>query len=137
VIVIDAELTVGAAITGQVTDPAGNGIPNVFVQTSGAGGSDQSPVGTTDDTGRYRVTGLPATAVVVCFYPGEAGSADGTGFQAECYDNHADASSANPVNTTAGQVSTGVDAELAVGAEITGRVTDSAGNGIPDGSVYT
>jgi hypothetical protein len=133
---IDAELTVGAKITGRVTDSAGNGIPNVFVQTSGVGGSYLSPVGTTDDLGRYRVTGLPATAVVVCFYPGEEGSADGTGFQSECYDDQPEASTANPVNTTAGQVSAGVDAELAVGAAITGRVTDSAGNGIWDVSVY-
>jgi hypothetical protein len=134
---IDSELTVGAAITGQVTDSAGNPISNVFVQTSGAGGSDQSPVGTTDDLGHYRVTGLPETAVVVCFHPGEQGSANGTGFQSECYDDQPNASTANPVNTTAGQVSTGVDAELAVGAEITGRVTDSAGNGIWDVSVLT
>jgi protocatechuate 3,4-dioxygenase beta subunit len=134
---IDAELTVGAAITGQVTDPAGNGIPNVFVQPSGVDGSYLSAVGTTDDVGRYQITGLPAGTVAVCFQPGEDGGATGTGYQSECYDNQPDPSTANPVTTTAGQVSSGVNAELGVGAAITGRVTDSAGNGIWDVSVYT
>ena len=134
---IDAELAVGAAITGHVTDSAGNGIPNVYVQPSATDGSYLNPISTTDDLGQYRITGLPATAVVVCFLPGDDGSASGTGYQSECYDNQPDASTATPVDTTAGQVSSGVDAELAVGAAITGRVTDSAGNGIWDVSVYT
>ncbi len=132
---IDAELAVAAAITGSVTDSAGTAIPNVFVQTNS---SSVAPVGTTDDLGRYRITGLPAGPVTACFFPGEQGSADnGTGFQSECYYDQPDASTATPVATTAGQVSSGVDAELAEGAAITGRVTDSAGNGVRDASVYT
>jgi protocatechuate 3,4-dioxygenase beta subunit len=134
---IDAELAVGAAATGQVTDSDGTGIPNIFVQISGVDGSYLNPVGTTDDVGRYQITGLPAGAVVVCFLPGDGGGANGTGYQSECYDNQPDASTANPVTTTAGQVSAGVDAELDLGAAITGRVTDSAGTGIRDVSAYT
>ena len=110
---IDAELAVGAAITGQVTDAAGNGIPNAFVDTYGADGSSLGSSDVTDDTGLYRLTGLPATAVVVCFRTDQVGGANGTGYLDECYDDQPDASTADPVSTTAGQVSSGVDAELA------------------------
>jgi Carboxypeptidase regulatory-like domain len=112
VVTVDAVLSPGAAITGLVTDSAGNGIPNVDVETYTASGGYLSPGSTTDDAGRYQLTGLPATAVVVCFQAAEGG-ANGTGYLAECYDDQADVSSANAVNTTAGAVSSGVNATLA------------------------
>jgi hypothetical protein len=110
---IDAELAVGAAITGQVTDSAGNGIPNTFINAYGTDGSSLSRSGVTDDTGHYRLTGVPATAVVVCFQTNQVGGANGTGYLDECYDNQPDVSTADPVNAIAGQVSAGIDAELA------------------------
>jgi hypothetical protein len=67
----------------------------------------------TDNTGHYRIAGVPATAVVVCFQTYPEGGANGTGYLSECYDNQPDASTANPVNTAAGEVRTGIDAELA------------------------
>jgi protocatechuate 3,4-dioxygenase beta subunit len=127
---IDAELAVGAGISGQVTDAAGNPLLFVNVDSYGVDGSYLGVSAFTDDTGRYQLTGLPATAVVVCFRSSEAG-ANGTGYLPECYDNQPDPSTGNPVTTTAGDMRTGIDAELADGAGISGQVTDAAGNGIP------
>jgi len=131
---IDAELAVGAGISGRVTDSAGHGLPSITVDIYLVGGWYQAG-GYTDDTGRYQVTGLPATAVVACFRPAEGGGPNGAGYLPECYDNQPDASTANPVDITAGQMRTGIDAQLADGAGISGRVTDSVGNGIAYASV--
>jgi protocatechuate 3,4-dioxygenase beta subunit len=109
---IDAELAIGAAISGQVTDSAGNGIPNTFVDTYGVDGSDLNPSAVTDSTGHYQLTGVPATAVVVCFEASQGG-ANGTGYLSECSDDQPDFSTANPVNTTVGVISSGVNAVLA------------------------
>ncbi|HEY0167191.1 MAG TPA: carboxypeptidase regulatory-like domain-containing protein [Jatrophihabitans sp.] len=127
---IDAELAVAAGITGRVTDSAGNGLSFTYVETLGVDGSYLGAGSFTDDTGRYQVTGLPATAVVVCFRSAEGGP-NGAGYLFECYDDHPDASTANPVTTTAGQMRTGINAELADGAGISGQVSDLAGAGIP------
>jgi protocatechuate 3,4-dioxygenase beta subunit len=131
---IDAVLPVAAGITGRVTDSAGSALAFVAVETYRADGSYLGPYGSTDDTGRYQVTGLPATAVTVCFRSAEPGP-NGAGYLFECYDNQPDISTANPVTTTAGQLRTGINAALADGAGISGQVNDSAGNGIPYASV--
>ncbi|HEX8767367.1 MAG TPA: carboxypeptidase-like regulatory domain-containing protein, partial [Jatrophihabitans sp.] len=112
-VTVNAVLSPGAAITGQVTDSAGNGIPDAFVDTYGADGSSLSSYAVTDAAGSYQLTGVPATAVVVCFQTDQVGGANGTGYLAECYDNQSEVSTAHPVNTIAGQLSAGIDAELA------------------------
>ena len=110
---VDAELADGAAITGRITDSAGNGIRDASVYPYRVDGSQLSPSAITDETGRYRLVGLPASAVVVCFRTYPDGGANGTGYLPECYDDAPDAGTATPVTTTAGQVSSGVNAELA------------------------
>ncbi len=108
---VDAELAVGSEIIGRVTDSGGNPIPYANIDAFGVDGSYVGVYGFTDDTGRYQLTGLPAAALAVCFQAWEGG-ANGTGYQGECYDNQPDVGTATPVNTTAGEVSFGVDAEL-------------------------
>lgn len=110
---IDAELAIGAGLSGQVTDSLGAGIPNAYVDTYGPDGSNLGPAGFTDSAGHYQLAGLPATAVRVCFHPGQDGGANGAGHLAECYDNQPDLSTADPVTTTASLVSAGIDAVLA------------------------
>ncbi|MEO7262769.1 MAG: carboxypeptidase regulatory-like domain-containing protein [Jatrophihabitantaceae bacterium] len=95
---IDAELAVGAGIEGQATDSAGAPIAQVTVETQG---SDWGLSLSTDETGHYRFTGLPATSLTVCFQASQGG-ANGTGYLSECV----------PVTTVAGQVSSGVDVVL-------------------------
>ncbi len=132
---IDAVLAVGAAISGRVTDPAGAGIPNVYVNTSSADGWQFGSIAVTDVTGHYRLTGLPAIAVLVCFQV-SGDDASNTGYVNECYDDQPDASTATPVETTAGQARSGIDAELALGAAISGQLTDPAGAGILNAYVF-
>jgi protocatechuate 3,4-dioxygenase beta subunit len=127
---IDAELAVAAGITGRVTDSAGNGLSFISVETYGVDGSYLGPGDFTDESGRYQVTGLPATAVVVCFNNIQ-GVPDVAGYLFECYDDQPDISTGNPVTTTTGEMRTGIDAQLAAAAGISGQVSDSAGAGIP------
>jgi hypothetical protein len=110
---VDGQLAIGAGLSGQVTDSVGAGIPNAYVDSFGADGSNLGPAGFTDATGHYQLTGLPATAVRVCFYPGQDGGANGTGHLSECYDDQPDVLTATPVTTTAAAVSSGVDVVLA------------------------
>jgi protocatechuate 3,4-dioxygenase beta subunit len=111
-VTVDAVLSPGGAVTGQVTDSAGNGIPNAYVQTYSAGGAYLSSYSVTDEAGRYRLTGVPSIAVVVCFQATDGG-VNGTGYLFECYDDRADVSSAAVVKVAAGEVLSGVDARLA------------------------
>jgi protocatechuate 3,4-dioxygenase beta subunit len=103
---IDAELTVGAEIRGRVTDSTGNGIDDVSINAMDADGNYLGVYGYVDSTGRYEITGLPATAVVLCFEPGPS-------HLAECYDDQPDASTATPIYTSSGTVTSGVNAVLA------------------------
>ncbi|HEV2887220.1 MAG TPA: carboxypeptidase regulatory-like domain-containing protein [Jatrophihabitans sp.] len=103
---IDAELSVGAEIRGRVTDSAGNGIDDVSVNALSSDGGYLGVYAYVDSTGRYQLTGLPATAVVVCFDSGPA-------HLAECYDDQPDASTATPIPTSSGSITSGVDAVLA------------------------
>ena len=112
-VTVNAVLSAGAVVTGQVTDSAGNGIPDAFVSAYTVDGAYLNPFAVTDSTGQYELTGVPASAVVVCFETGPDGGANGTGYLFECYDDQPDVSTADPVSPVAGQVSTGVDAELA------------------------
>jgi hypothetical protein len=109
---INAALADGAGISGQVSDSAGVGLPYASVQVTGVDGSYLGNINA-DDTGHYQPSGLPATAVVVCFQTYSEGGANGTGYLPECYDNQPDASTANPVDITAGEVRAGIDAQLA------------------------
>ena len=112
-VTVNAVLNEGAVVTGQVTDSAGNGIPNAFVVTYGVSGAYFNPFAITDATGHYQLAGVPATAVVVCFQTSQDGGANGAGYLSECYDDRPDVSTADPVNAVAGQLSAGVDAVLA------------------------
>ena len=104
---IDAVLAIGAEVTGHVTDAAGAGIAFIVVEATLADGSYLGSFGYTDENGRYEITGLPATAVKLCFSP-----MDGAHLS-ECYDNQPDASTATPITLSSGVVRSGVDAVLA------------------------
>lgn len=107
---IDAVLAVAAGVSGRITDTAGNGIPYASVQATGTDGAFLG-YGSTDDTGRYQLDGLPATTVVLCF----TGPYDDSGnprYQAQCYRDAPDSDSATPIALTSGQVTGGIDAVL-------------------------
>jgi hypothetical protein len=53
-------------------------------------------------------------------------------FVPEYYNNRTSSSTADPVTVTAGQNTTGIDAQLEPGGSISGRVTNNSGVGIAD-----
>ncbi|MFF2316417.1 carboxypeptidase regulatory-like domain-containing protein [Arthrobacter sp. NPDC058097] len=117
---IDAALVKGASISGKVTVPAGVTLSGVSVSASGEG----SPYGThasLNADGTYKVKGLAAGSYKIHFTNYNSGALD------EWYNNVQTEAAATPIVLTAGQDKTAVDATLAKGATISGKVTLPAG----------
>ena len=131
---VNAELAVGAAITGQVTDTDGTGVQGVdVVVTSLASGLDLYVP--TDVDGSYTVPGLRSGDYTVCFYPGPGVIGPSTGYLEQCWDGQ-EAPAGTQLSVEAGTVTGGIDARLGIGAAITGTVTNAGGAPVPDVSVY-
>lgn len=117
---INATLVKGASISGKVTVPAGTILSRVAVTASGEG----SPYGTyanVNADGTYKVKGLPAGSYKLKFTNYNSGALD------EWYNNVQTEAAATPIVLAAGQDKTAVDATLAQGASISGKVTLPAG----------
>jgi len=129
---INAQLQIGGAISGQVTDASANGIINVAVAAfdpfdNWMGGS------TTDSNGEYMFN-VPAGSYKVHFKPLSSNAYDAP----EWYDNKNSHQVADLVTVTASQITFNVNAQLEAGGIISGRVTDPSGNPIanPNVNVY-
>lgn len=128
---INAALATGGEILGTVTD-TGSGDPlanvNVVAYTSTTSvnfvASDS-----TDGNGDYVLNGLPTGNYYLKFDP-----AYGSEYVEEFYNDKSSLAVADPVAVTAGSATSGIDAALAIGGRITGRVTAAAG-GSPIGNV--
>ena len=117
---INATLVKGASISGKVTVPVGVTLSGVSVSASGEG----SPYGTyasVNADGTYKVKGLPAGSYKVKFSNYNSGALD------EWYNNVQTEAAATPVVLACCQDKTAVDATLAKGATIGGKVTLPAG----------
>jgi hypothetical protein len=118
---IDAQLADGGAISGRVSDESNNGIANVNVNIYDLNNSDNCITSTaTDGSGNYTVQGFPGGDYKVEFWPGDAGN-----YLAEWYNDQGSYNDANLVTVTAGSTTTGIDAQLAAGGIINGKVMDS------------
>jgi Carboxypeptidase regulatory-like domain len=138
---VNATLARGGAITGTVVNPDGTPRAGVHVRVQQQQGSVLSGEQATGRDGRYRLTGLRTGSYSVCFghNPGTFPPADG--LLNQCYRDIEFPRDNVPV--TAGRVTTGIDAHLNAGGQISGRVTDLDGNplgqvlvgipGAPDG----
>jgi hypothetical protein len=118
---IDAQLADGGSMSGRVTDSGGSGIANINVNVHDLN-SNNIAWSSTDSNGDYTVQGIPAGNHKVQFWPRNAGN-----YIEEWYNNQGDFTSAYNVTITAGNTTTGIDAQLAEGGAISGRVTDSSG----------
>ena len=129
---IDASLSVGASITGRVTDDQGRPVQGVNVSaTSTATTTDFPKSAMTDVNGVYVITGLAAGDFRVQF-SGPMGS----NLLSEYHPDTTNSSLAVPVKVAAGAMVTGIDASLASGASITGHVTDSQGRPVQGVNVW-
>ena len=113
---INADLALGGVVSGLVTDEAGQPLEGICINDGSA---------ETDANGRYRLTGLPTGTVKVGF--SDAACERRTRYLGEWWSDKPDRDSANAVPVVAGEETTGIDAQLALGGWISGRVTDDAG----------
>lgn len=121
----------GGSISGTVASSSGpivgasvSAYPNPYVM-----GSVFVPPAITDINGNYTITGLLAATYQVNF--------TAPGYLGENYDNQPQYGNTgfNLVSVTAGNTTTGINAELAAAASATGHVTDSLGNALQGAGV--
>ncbi|MCX6583459.1 MAG: carboxypeptidase regulatory-like domain-containing protein [Candidatus Aminicenantes bacterium] len=121
---INAQLVLGGAVSGRVTDEADAGILNVNV---GVYLNNISYWNSTDADGYYTVRGIPAGNCTASFYTANAGN-----YIQEWYNDKSSQETADIFSVTPGQTTGNIDAQLAAGSIISGRVTDVSGSGIPN-----
>jgi 5-hydroxyisourate hydrolase-like protein (transthyretin family) len=112
---VDAALTQGGAISGTITAPDGTPLQNVQVFVSGVG--DDTGYARTDAQGKYTVGGLPSGMYAVRF------SDPRTELDTYYGDQH-DPARVSRVAVTAPNTTAGINAVLALGGTISGRVVD-------------
>ncbi|WP_022879971.1 carboxypeptidase regulatory-like domain-containing protein [Microbacterium sp. B19] len=120
---IDAKLAKSASVSGRVTLPAGIRLSDgtVEVQALSTSPSDTELHTTVvQSDGSYLLAGLPAGSYRISFTPRDLPVLP------QWWDHATDYGSAAIVTLTAGQVKTGVDAALASGGIVSGRVSAPA-----------
>lgn len=130
---IDAALQLGSTISGRVTAVVGAGIKNVSVQVYDSTG-ERVADGRTNAAGVYIIApALPSGSYRVGFFPR---SDDAGRYLDEFYDDKTVLALSVPITLAAPASATGIDAVLAQGGAITGRVTAAeTGAGLPDVAV--
>ncbi|MGO9380146.1 MAG: carboxypeptidase regulatory-like domain-containing protein, partial [Dissulfurispiraceae bacterium] len=120
---VNAVLAVGGSISGIVTNAAGMGISNVYVEMDDGSGN-YAAEGVTASDGTYTFSGIPTGSYTVNFSP------DGSNYLVQWYNDESSSDSADVVSVNAPNATSGVNAVLAVGGSISGIVTNAAGMGI-------
>ena len=113
-----------ATISGHVQRVSGEPLENVCVGVTLLSPGDADRFARTNAAGDYAVTGLGAGAYAVRFSPCEGGT-----YRAEYWNDRV--SFGDPIQLTADEVRSGIDAALADAGEIRGRVTGPGGEGVP------
>ena len=118
---IDAALQQGGQITGTVTDALTHaGIANKCVAAYDASNNFVAS-GFTDSAGHYAMAGLVAGSYRVGFQ-----TCGGGNYAPQFYDGKSSLAAADLVSVTGGGTTSGIDAALQPGGQITGTVTDAA-----------
>jgi 5-hydroxyisourate hydrolase-like protein (transthyretin family) len=134
---IDAALALGGQIAGRITAAdGGSPLDDVWVDAYDGNGHYVG-YGGTDATGVYTVTSLPAGTYRLDIYPSISGAS--AAYVEEYYNNRPTLATADPVNVTAGSVTSNINAALNRGGQITGQVTAADGGALLQGvsiSVY-
>jgi len=122
---LNQKLSVAGSIAGVVTDKAGRPIPNICISVASArNGQIINPIngGPLTDHGRYLVGQLAPGRYRVQFVDCGNGI-----YGSQWYHGKYNESFATPVTVRAGQKTTGIDAVLAIGGTISGKVTGPSG----------
>lgn len=127
---IDAELAQGGSIAGTITDED-SGLPVVGVRACAQDSQGFWPrCVNSDATGAYRLNGIPSGVYSVVYEGGNS-----VNYLREFYKDAETWAAATDVPVTSPALTSGIDAELAQGAEILGHVTDP-GTGAPSKGVF-
>jgi 5-hydroxyisourate hydrolase-like protein (transthyretin family)/protocatechuate 3,4-dioxygenase beta subunit len=113
---INAQLSAGGSISGYIKNSGGQGLYNARIDIHDMDGHGFHCVWT-DENGNYTITGLPTAAFKLRFEASSAGN-----YVTEWFDNQKNFDTATVVNAVAGTTVSGVDAVLADGASISGKV---------------
>jgi hypothetical protein len=135
VVLIAANLISGVAyskvngtISGRLTDPSGNGLANAYVFVYDYNSNNWIKGSYTDSSGNYDLD-VPAGTYKVQFSQLPYSDAY---YAPEWYDNKSNFQLADQVTVTAFRTTSNVNAQLSIGGKISGRVTNTRGNGIAD-----
>jgi hypothetical protein len=120
---INAVLVLGGTVSGRVTNSSGSGIAGIGVHAFDSSGNYVRS-GDSQPDGNYTIVGLPAGNCKILF------DGSDSGYAIQWYNNKTTIDAANGVPVTAGAVTSGINAVLAQGGTITGRVTNSSGTGL-------
>jgi 5-hydroxyisourate hydrolase-like protein (transthyretin family) len=130
---IDAALRTASKITGRAT-AVGSSTPLEDVEVTVYGyrctcscSFVSMGYATTNATGSYTVTGLVSGSYRIEFEPYPWGTS--AAYLGEYYNDKASLTTADPVAVADGGVTSGIDAALTLGGQITGRVTATDGGG--------
>jgi len=122
---IDFDVTLGATISGRVTDvDTGLPISNVWVNADNTNWEEPSSGASTDAYGRYDIRGVAPGMYVI------RAEGDRQGFIRETYDDALSWEDANPVVVRGTEQVQGIDFTLKLGATISGQIVDAA-TGLP------
>jgi hypothetical protein len=125
---INAKLAMGAKIKGTVTNNAASPMPlsNMCVAAFTPSSFSAIAFAHTNSLGNYMLRGLPTGSYVVEFY-----DCTGTYYIAQYYDNQPNFGNGKLVPVTAPNATTGINAKLVRGGNISGTVTDNAASPKP------
>jgi PKD repeat protein len=120
---IDAALVLGGQITGKVTGASGGtSLSDIEISVYEANGEQFIASTTTDAAGEYTVSGLGGGEYKLEFVPDYGGG----NYLPQFYSDQPSLTAANPIKVAVEQTSSGIDAQLQTGGEITGKVTDAS-----------
>ena len=123
---INAEMHPGGQIGGRVTNASTHAtLPNILVCAFGAGGGEFfGGCASTNAGGEYAISGLPSGSYDVSFSGSEEG--EGGNYLTQFYNGKSNEAEADPLSVTAPGATSGIDAEMRPGGQISGRVTDAS-----------
>jgi Carboxypeptidase regulatory-like domain len=126
---VNEVVPLGATISGTVTHQAGGTpLPRICVNLTGGAAYQGDGYVLSAADGSYSFTGLPAGSYQVSFFNDGCGSRPAAGsFAAQFYPGQASFNGSRSVTVRDGQAVSGIDAAMAPGGTVTGRVTNRAG----------
>ena len=125
---INAALAAGGSISGTVTAEGGGVLEDICVELFDDASGDFVDFTLTDPSGQYSFLGLRTGSYKVRFYD-ECDVALEHAY--EWYNDKGSQAAADPVSVTQGSATTNIDAALAPGGSISGRVAAEGGGPLP------